>query len=276
MRFWLKLIAVLVFVVSPAGVRAKSTAAPRKEGDPRRIVAVARGAGERARGAAQQDPTDAELMLDAVNKWRGESPDAAKIEKISAEARAESKRRQVVLWTTWKDPFADDPQREIPVRQAMSKTKGLAAVRRELARARAQTAAAQADAATAHADAAKAKANMARAEAAAAWTQAVAAKHEANAARAACVDSGSRRNEAPAQDSLARGGADSFAPKRHARSVRAKNHGFASNAQVAQVTSANVALTAESSPTQIAVDPPEAPLALTSTHSGILVVPITR
>ena len=257
MRFWLKLIAVAVLVLSPAGAWAKSTATMRKDADSRRTGAA-------SHGTARQDVTDAELMLDAVNKWRGESPDAAKIEKISAEARAESKRRQVVLSTTWKDPFADDPQREIPVRQAMSKTKGLAAVRRELARARAQTAAAQADAATAHADAAKAKANMARSEAAAAWAQAVAAKHEANAAHAACVDSGSRRHEAPAQDSLARGGADSFAPRRHARGAHPKNHGFASNARPSQAPSASEAPPVQPPPIEVA--PESAPAAPPGAH----------
>jgi hypothetical protein len=270
MRFWLKPIVVLVLALCPAGAWAKSTTSSRKDGDPRRTVAG-------THRADQPDATDAELMLDAVNKWRGESPDAAKIERISAEARAESKRKQVVVSTTWKDPFAEDPQRPIPVRQVVSSAKGLAAVRRELARARSETAAAQADAAAAHADAAKAKANMARTEAAAAWAQAVTAKHEASAARAACVDSGSRKHDVPAQEALARSEPDSFAPpKRHARATRLKSHGLASNARPGQVPSANLVSPVPTPPVEVEPDPPAAPLALTSAHSGILVVPITR
>ena len=136
-----------------------------------------------------ETPSDSELMLRALTAEHGESPNAKRIERASAQARADALRKRATIMTTtvWKDPFAEDPDREVIVRMpAPRKQRGgeVAATRRELARARAETASAQAEAAAAQAEAALAKANSARAEAIAARAQAVAARHEAAAARA--------------------------------------------------------------------------------------------
>lgn len=136
-----------------------------------------------------ETPSDSELMLRALTAEHGESPNAKRIERVSAQVRADSlrKRSTTVTTTVWKDPFAEDPEREVIVRMpAPRKQRGgeVAATRRELARARAETASAQAEAAAAQAEVALAKANSARAEAIAARAQAIAARHEAAAARA--------------------------------------------------------------------------------------------
>jgi hypothetical protein len=161
----------------------------------------------------QRLSTDAQLMFESLRASRGESPNAAKIERVSAEVRAEAKRKKTTPTSVWKDPFAEDPEKPIPVylsgRPAGrasaakdsvpmngSKNKELVVVRRELARARAETAVAQADAAKAQADAARAKANAARVEATAAQVQATAARQEAVAARAACVAPSDRKKAA--------------------------------------------------------------------------------
>jgi len=227
--------------------------------------------------------SDTDLMLEALVRADGESPNAKRIDRAVAEAKADARRDQIAPATVWKDPFADDPTRPIPVRarfrSSEAKVKELAVVRRELARARAETAVAQADAARAKADAAKA-------EASAALAQAVAARHEAVAARAACVDpgpGGGKRVSAYVRPE----------PRAHPRGASG-----ASGASVGGLVAASLPRAARKSlprsadpgPAPAAVAPmspapaadplivPLADDALVSSHpgGGILVVPITR
>jgi hypothetical protein len=220
--------------------------------------------------------SETDLMLEALVRSDGESPNAKRIDRAVAQAKADAKRDQIAPTTVWKDPFAEDPTRPIPVRGRYrsneTKTKELAVVRRELARARAETAVAQADAARAKADAAKAEAN-------AALAQAVAAKHEAVAARAACVDPSAGKR----------------APSTLVRSeqrTRPRDGLVSAGASLPRVARKSGGRTAEPAPSVAAApvsqppptastDPLIVPLAddaLVSSHpgGGILVVPITR
>jgi trimeric autotransporter adhesin len=314
MRCWLEIAAVVSFLAvgAPGPWSSRSFASPApsasKSTGAQRCVAVAR-AGRKPSApptGAQQQRTDTELMFDAVNKWRGESPSSAKIERISAEARAdaraEAKRQKALLSVApiWKDPFAEDPDRPIPVRMNMSKQKELVVARRELARARADAASAQADAAKARADAAKANANAARTEAMAALAQAVAAKHEAVAARNACGAEPERHGSAARAAASAASAAssqsasesqegfDSFSPPKRSRVNRTPRRAVASNASFKRSTRgsggaapADAATPAEEkvAPAPPPVEtppPPTPPVAFANSGSGIIVVPITR
>ncbi|MES1172385.1 MAG: hypothetical protein ABUL77_04035, partial [Bacteroidota bacterium] len=134
---------------------------------------------------ALEPPSESDLMLEALKATRGESPNSARIERVAAEVRSETKRKrsaETKALLVWKDPFAEDPDRSIPVqpravREAAATEADDGAARdgrarrdlvRALARARAETAVAQASAAAARAEAAKAKATAARVEASAA------------------------------------------------------------------------------------------------------------
>jgi len=177
---------------APAGASASTTAA---------APATPPAAGER---------TEGDLMFDAINSTRGETPNAAKIARVIADANAEVKRKDEVtrkrkvaaMAAYWKDPFADDPDKLIPIRPRRG-GKDVSA-NREAARARAETAAARADAAAARAEAAKAKADAAKAEASAARADALAAKREAQSARAGCADPTATRAVALARGAGAR------------------------------------------------------------------------
>ena len=129
---------------------------------------------------------DTELMYRAMKKWRGDPPDAEKIERLAAESdkdAAETRRATKARGTAyWKDPFADEAHQIVPLagRRARSAMENRGA-RREVSKVRTELAAAKAEAAIARAEAARARADSARAEA-------KAARAEAIAARRACVD----------------------------------------------------------------------------------------
>jgi hypothetical protein len=240
-------------------------------------VGVGGGGAPTADASTKPERSETDLMLEALVRSDGESPNAKRIDRAVAQAKADAKRDQIAPTTVWKDPFAEDPTRPIPVRGRFrsneTKTKELAVVRRELARARAETAVAQADAARAKADAAKAEAN-------AALAQAVAAKHEAVAARAACVDPSAGKHAMSAlvrseqrtrpRDALVSAGASlpRIARKSGARTA-------------AEPTPSVAAGPVAQPPPAASTDPLIVPLAddaLVSSHpgGGILVVPITR
>jgi len=66
--------------------------------------------------------TDADLMYEALKQWRGEPPDTAKIERVMAQSNKASDRtrrltREKIKALFWKDPFAEDPHRIVPVRK---------------------------------------------------------------------------------------------------------------------------------------------------------------
>jgi hypothetical protein len=190
--------------------------------------AVQDGSEPAAAPAASRGPseptqrTEADLMFDALNASRGETPNAARIADVVAEASAEARRnadegrkRARAIARYWKDPWSDDPHRLLPVRppRGSDNLAALASARREAARARAETASARADVAVARAEAARAKAEVARAEASAAHADALAAKQDAEMARLGCADPtapaprsvGASRGSAPREEiSLAR------------------------------------------------------------------------
>lgn len=241
------------------------------------------------RGSDSQTPTDSDLMLKALTAERGETPNAARIERAAARARVDSmRRRATTVVTVWKDPFAEDPERPVEVRMPASKKPQsrdeVTAMRRELARARAETAAAQASAAAAQAEAARAKANSARAEAEAARVQAVAARHEAAAARAECVATTTEKAKRPSRARVPDGndGLGRFAVPRGERAeppaprlaAKARTPARSSAMRRAPSSGFTEAMTTEA-------EPPPPPLDIEATHaavapSGIIVVPITR
>jgi hypothetical protein len=120
----------------------------------------------------QEERTDADLMYEAMLRWNGEPADSAKIDRALAQSKhdaAKAKRATTdkIRRMFWKDPFSDQPQKLIPVRQEdrdlladyerrgqQSETRD---PREEMSRLRADLAAARAEVATAHADAARAR-----------------------------------------------------------------------------------------------------------------------
>jgi hypothetical protein len=103
----------------------------------------------------ESERSEADLMMDALTAERGEPPSAGRIKRLVAAASAEARRRKVSaprLVTYWRDPFADDPNRPIPLRPQVVMAMQLAAARREAAHARAEAAAARVDAAAARAE----------------------------------------------------------------------------------------------------------------------------
>jgi hypothetical protein len=94
--------------------------------------------------AAEAEPTartDADLMYDALKKWRGEPPDSAKIDRVVAQSQKESDRnrkvtREKIKSLFWKDPFSEDPHRLIPVRRV---DRDLLATHTSFSRARAES-----------------------------------------------------------------------------------------------------------------------------------------
>jgi hypothetical protein len=265
-------------VSQPAqGVRIAKTS-PVRGGPPTSSGEGAEGRAAKVQAPSKGERSETDLMLEALVRADGESPNAKRIDRAVAQAKADARRDQIAPATVWKDPFADDPTRPIPVparlRSSETKARELSVVRRELARARAETAVAQADAARAKADAAKA-------EASAALAQAVAARHEAVAARAACVDpgpGGGKRVSAYVRPE----------PRAHPRGASGGNGLVAASLPRAARKSlprtadpgTAPAAAAPMSPAP-AADPLTVPLAddaLVSSHpgGGILVVPITR
>ena len=69
-------------------------------------------------GGSSSDRTDSELMLEALKASGVESPNAHRIDRVVDEIRAETKRKMSASPAVWKDPFAEDPERAIPVRSA--------------------------------------------------------------------------------------------------------------------------------------------------------------
>ena len=237
------------------------------------------------RATAVEPPSETDLMMQALTAERGESPNAAKIERISAQVRAESKLKRVIVTSVWKDPFAEDPDRPIVVRmlaprveKTQKKDRGgeLTAMRRQLARARAETAVAQADAAAAQAEAARAKANIARAEAVAARVQAKAARQEAVAARAECVESGRGRRAARARDPEDRDGLGRFAVSARAPALSGNHRGLASKARIGRSTRRKTSASDGGPAGDDGPVPPASVEALQASPAGIVVVPIGR
>jgi hypothetical protein len=145
--------------------------------------------GQAAAPAQSQERTEADLMFDALNESRGQTPNAARIERVMAEAKVHSAheaavRRNRIAALYWKDPWAQDPNRPIPVRredrQAVAARKEALDARREALHSRSTTATLRAQLAAARAETAQARAEAARAQAAAAQAEADAARRVAD------------------------------------------------------------------------------------------------
>ena len=299
------LATVAVFLLLPGEVWAKRGVPSASQTD---------AAGDQTDDESQADspaeanrPSESELMFRALNATRGESPNAARIERVSAAVLSESKRKRSTeqqITQFWKDPFAEDPEAPIAVRPAAYRPRqgsapvGQRALVRELARARAETAVAQAQAASARAEAARAKATAARAEASAARAEALTARREAEAARSACADEpgGGKRRSIQARGQIrpreARNASettdrtDALSLASVPRSVSSSSRighltGRASVTRTRRAAGPTVTKTTEPSlnglgePNEAAPEPEPPPAAFTSS-TGILVVPMTR
>jgi len=69
-----------------------------------------------------EEPTDADLMYEAMIRWNGEPPGSAAIERLLEQSKKESTRTkkatvEKVRKMFWKDPFSDHPTKLIPIRQ---------------------------------------------------------------------------------------------------------------------------------------------------------------
>jgi len=69
-----------------------------------------------------EERTDADLMYDAMLRWNGEPPGSAAVDRLidsskKEAARAKKATTEKVRKMFWKDPFSDDPQKLVLVRQ---------------------------------------------------------------------------------------------------------------------------------------------------------------
>jgi hypothetical protein len=146
--------------------------------------------------------SDSELMYDAVTAWRGASANDAVIDRVLDRTRKDSAQKKTAMdkrleALMWKDPFADDPAKPIPVRP---EDRALLAARAEAARARSESATLRAEAALARAETALARAETARAEAFAARRQAVAARNACVASKGGDGDGNANNSDGVAGD----------------------------------------------------------------------------
>jgi len=235
-------------------------------------------------------PSDSDLMFEALQQWRGESPsDSAAVDRLLAAAKRESRRRQASIRrgatsTYFRDPFADDPEALIPVRK---EDRDLLDNLRAGSRASADVVAARAEAAAARSDAAAARADAERAERRADRAEALAARRETRAGEAGCADTGDRdqgsaRQAADALDSTPSQESASVPPSarrvRRVRSHRRQSHDVSAlGGAIAGAEGARPSGTQEQLPPAGADDSPTGgpPAGWTSADSrGILVVPI--
>jgi hypothetical protein len=69
-----------------------------------------------------EERTDADLMYEAMLRWNGEPPGSAAVDRLIDSSKKEAARtkkatQEKIRKMFWKDPFADDPSKLIPVRQ---------------------------------------------------------------------------------------------------------------------------------------------------------------
>jgi hypothetical protein len=69
-----------------------------------------------------EEKTDADLMYEAMLRWNGEPADSKTIDRVIDQSKRDAAKAKKVVQEKvrhmfWKDPFADDPHRLIPVRQ---------------------------------------------------------------------------------------------------------------------------------------------------------------
>jgi hypothetical protein len=203
------------------------------------LLAVSSSVGWAAEGDSA--PSDSDLMFEAMKQWRGESSsDSAAVERLLAAAKRESRRRRESILhgatsAFFRDPFADDPEKLIPVRR---EDRDLLDNLREGSRARAEMLLARNEAAAARADADAAKAEAARAEKLAARAEALAAKRQAAATQDGCLAPAEREDVADGRtDADGSSTPDESAggpPVRHARRVRSHRRPSGETAAIGQ------------------------------------------
>ena len=240
--------------------------------------------------------SDAELMYRAMKRSNRDSKDDVAIDRAIARARADSEHRKRALrdsMSTWRDPFADPPDRSDRgnasprQRQNTRRTdEELRAAKSEAARARWEAAAARAEAASARAEAADAKVDAARAEAAAARAQFVASRQSCGVLdppkpRRPTVASRGPREDARASSSasgdwmpaMRRASAHSSAPRRLPTS---SNMNAASSPSAAPRPAAAAPVTPAPAVAARAPEPAAAtpPATARPAPTGIIVVPI--
>jgi hypothetical protein len=124
---WFVMVMVLIalpFAATPvfarsAGSRTRSIRTPEDDAQMRELLSkLAAATGK----PSPEERTDADLMYEAMLHWNGEPAGSAAVDRLiesSKKEAARSKRATVekVRAMFWKDPFANDPQKLIPVRQ---------------------------------------------------------------------------------------------------------------------------------------------------------------
>jgi|HubBroStandDraft_6_1064221.scaffolds.fasta_scaffold66765_2 hypothetical protein len=219
-------------------------------------------------------PSDADLMFEALKQWRGEpSGDSAAVERLLAAAKRESRQRREAIRhgatsNFFRDPFADNPEKLIPVRR---EDRDLLDNLREGSRARAEMLLARAEASRARADATAAKAEAARAERLAARADALAAERQAVADQAGCSETRSSQasRSAPADTS------EETLASRRVRSHRHPAHRTPTLASSGGGEGVSRSAPADAPPPVSGDAPARPPAGWTSADSrGILVVPI--
>jgi hypothetical protein len=122
---WFVMVMVMIalpFAATPAfarGARARAVRTPEDDAQMRELLSkLAAASGQ----PAPEERTDADLMYEAMLRWNGEPADSGAVDRLlesSKKEAARSKRATVekVRSMFWKDPFANDPHRLIPVRQ---------------------------------------------------------------------------------------------------------------------------------------------------------------
>ena len=112
----------LPFAATPAFARsahARAVRTPEDDAQMRELLAkLAAASGQ----PAPEERTDADLMYEAMLRWNGEPAGSAAVDRLiesSKKEAARSKRATVdrVRSMFWKDPFANDPHKLIPVLQ---------------------------------------------------------------------------------------------------------------------------------------------------------------
>jgi len=211
---------------------------------------------------APEERTDADLMYEAMLRWNGEPPGSAAIDRALAQSKKDAatmKRVTVEKVRTmfWKDPFAPEPHKLIPVRQedrdllaAYNRGRQRSEVREsrqareprdEVSRLRAEVAAAREEAAAARAE------NVRLRE-----------RTDMTSESRSCVADTSARSE-PRK-------------RRHSGAGRVHSH-HAERTQIA-LTSTVPARTAERYQARVALPPPAPPVAAPPPAHGIIIVPL--
>ena len=211
---------------------------------------------------APEERTDADLMYEAMLRWNGEPPGSAAIDRALAQSKKDAatmKRVTVEKVRTmfWKDPFAPEPHKLIPVRQedrdllaAYNRGRQRSEVREsrqareprdEVSRLRAEVAAAREEAAAARAENARLR-----------------ERTDMTSESRSCVADTSARSE-PRK-------------RRHSGAGRVHSH-HAERTQIA-LTSTVPARTAERYQARVALPPPAPPVAAPPPAHGIIIVPL--